>query len=63
MHNQCYQFLNHLSDSASNNDGVTLLAAASGSDRPRESNYSSAGKQSRFRVTTAEEYPSKRRRM
>ncbi|KAF8553719.1 WD40 repeat-like protein [Imleria badia] len=49
---------------ASSTDGVTSLAVASGSDGPRESNYSSAGKQlSRFRVTTAEEYPNKRRRV
>ena len=59
----CYQFLNRLSDSASNNNGITLLAVASGSDKHRESNCSSSGKQSMFRVTTAEEYPNKRRRM
>ncbi|KAF8546094.1 hypothetical protein OG21DRAFT_1491587 [Imleria badia] len=50
-------------ESACNDDGVTTLTAASGSDGPREHSHSSGGKQSRFRVTTAAEYPNKRRRV
>ncbi|KAF8553453.1 WD40 repeat-like protein [Imleria badia] len=48
---------------ASDNDGVTSLAVASSSSGgPREINHSSTGRAlPRFRVTTAEEYPNKRR--
>ncbi|KAI9455829.1 quinon protein alcohol dehydrogenase-like superfamily [Boletus coccyginus] len=45
------------------NDGFSLVAVASGSARPRESDHSMAGKQARFRVTTAEAYPHKKRRV
>ncbi|KAF8553705.1 hypothetical protein OG21DRAFT_1199952 [Imleria badia] len=47
------------------NDRVTSLAVVSGSDGHIrvESNRSNTGKQSRFRVTTVEEYPNKRRRL
>jgi hypothetical protein len=48
---------------AYNNDRITSLAVTADSDGPRESDRSTAGKQARFRVTTAEAYPHKRRRV
>ncbi|KAI9573319.1 WD40-repeat-containing domain protein [Boletus coccyginus] len=59
---QRLQFVPFGDESAHNND-VTSLAVASGSDRPRGSNRSMLGKQPRFRVTTAEAYPHKKRRV
>ena len=50
-------------ESGYNNHGITSLAVASGSDGPRQSDRSTAGKQARFRVTTAEAYPHKKRRV
>ena len=55
--------LNLRPESACNNDGITSLAVASGSGRPCESDRSTIGKQARFRVTTAEAYPHKKRRV
>jgi hypothetical protein len=46
---------------AYNNERLTSLAVASGSDGSRESDRSTAGKQARFRVTTAEAYTHKKR--
>ena len=64
MHIQCYQFLNCVSEYAGNDDAITSPVVASGSDGPQENNRPVAGKQlTRFRVTTAEEYPNKRRRV
>ncbi|KAF8557888.1 hypothetical protein OG21DRAFT_137902 [Imleria badia] len=50
---------------ASNNNGITSRdVASSSSDGPREINHSSTGNAPRrFKVTTAEEYPNKRRRV
>ncbi|KAI9455830.1 quinon protein alcohol dehydrogenase-like superfamily [Boletus coccyginus] len=50
-------------ESTRKNDGITLPAVASGSGGPRESDRSTAGKQARFRVITAEGYPHKKRRV
>ena len=48
---------------AYNDDRITSLAVASSTDGPRESDRLTAGKQARFRVTTAEAYPHKKRRV
>ena len=48
-------------ESAYNNDRITSLAIGSGG--PRESDRLTGGKQARFRVTTAEAYPHKKRRV
>ncbi|KAF8447299.1 hypothetical protein L210DRAFT_3501023 [Boletus edulis BED1] len=50
---------------ASSSDGATSLVVALGTDRPRDSDHSTTGKQQRFRVTTAATYtePKKRRRI
>jgi len=50
-------------ESTCNNDRITSLAVVSGSYGPREGDRSTAGKQARFRVVTAEAYPRKKRRM
>jgi hypothetical protein len=50
-------------ESTYNNDRITSLAVASASHGPREGDRSTAGKQARFRVITAEAYPRKKRRM
>ena len=50
-------------ESACNNNRITSLAVGSDSDLPRESDPLTGGKQARFRVTTAEAYPHKKRRV
>jgi len=62
------QFVSCGEEPASSNDGATSLAVALGTDRPRDSDRSTTGKQQRFKVTTAATYiehsrPQKRRRI
>ncbi|KAI9573316.1 hypothetical protein HD554DRAFT_2311037 [Boletus coccyginus] len=60
---QRLQFVPCGEECAYNSNEVASLAVASGSHRPHERDRSRLGKQPRFRVTTAEEYPCKKRRV